>query len=147
VLDLREALKTTLGASFTVNHTGPGGAVVVTVSVIDAGRGDEAALPLVAIMSQAGTGTPSNIGGKAVRNDAFCDLSIETLDADDVYGPTLLKDIHAKVETLIRAAEKTLGSSYYSLVSSYRDMAPSLVGAAHVYRRLVTVRAVNYEAY
>lgn len=147
MLDLREALKTALGASFDVNHAGRSGAVVVSIPVGDAGGGDELALPAVFVLSQAGTSTNENIGGRAVRNDTFCDVSIEALDSDTVYGPKLVKDIHEKIEALVRAVEKTLGTSYHSLVSTYRDFPPAIVGGYPVYRRILTVRGVSYESY
>lgn len=148
MLALRSALKAALGSSFSVTHAGPAGSVSVTVGVGDALQDDAAlALPCVFVVSQVGSADGANIGGGAVRNDAFCDLSIETLDGDEWDGPLLLDDIHAKVETLIRAVEKTLGSSYYSLVSSYRDFPPEAVAGVPVYRRVVTVRAVNYQSY
>lgn len=148
MLDIREALKTALGASFTVNHAGRNGAVVVTVAVADAGGGDAALLPAVFFTAQVGTSENQNIGGRAVRNDAFCDLTVETLDSDDWYGSLLQKDIAEKIETVVRVVEKTLGSSYHSLVASYRDIPAGYnAGGFPVYRRIITVRGVNYEAY
>lgn len=143
MLNLRQALKTVLGASFSVTHQGN----PVTVLVGDAGSGDEKALPAVFVISQVGVGAPANIGGGAARNEAFCDLLIQTLDSDTIDGARLLDDIHQKVEDLVRAVEKTVGGSYYTYVSSYRDAAPQAIAGLFAYTRTIMVRGTNYDSY
>lgn len=147
MLSLRAAIKAALGSSFNVTHAGPAGSVTVTVPVVDAGIGDETALPCVAIMSEFGASKPSNIGGHAAENESYCDLDIAALDADTINGGVILADIHSKIETLLRAVEASLGSSYFSNVSAYRDLRPQDVRGYHVYRRTVTVRGINFESY
>lgn len=149
MLSIRQAVKTALGASFSVTHQ----ASPVTVNVIDAGAGDASyPLPIVAIVSEFGASEFASIGAGAVRNDTSCDLDIQTQDDDNVSGAVLLVDIHSKVESLIRAVEKTLGASYASLVADFRDFPPQAQAGEggsvfFVYRRVLTVRAVNYQAY
>lgn len=143
MLTIREALKTVLGASLSVTHQGN----PVTVAVIDAGRGEQGLLPLVAFMSEFGISDPSNIGGGAVDNDVRCDLEIQAIDSDSINGPLLITDTHSKIEQLIRAAEKTTGTSFYTYISTFRDFPPHFVRGYPVYRRVLTVRAWNLQSY
>lgn len=139
-------MKTLLGASFTVSHVGPVSTHNETINVGDAGRGEERAFPVVFILNQFGSTQPSNIGGGASMNETVLDLSIETIDADDIDGPRLIDEIHAAIEALVRSSEQTLGGAYFSHVSAFRDFPPVVhEGGFHVYRRILSVRTLNLQ--
>ena len=143
MLDLRSAISGALGATFTVTHQG--GPVTINVGI--EGQDDETALPCVFIAMQAGTSNPSNIGGGGAENRTFCDLLLMALDSDDIDGATLITDIHSAVETTLRAVEKSLGASFYSHISTFRDRAAHHVGGVIVYERTLTIHGQNFQSY
>jgi hypothetical protein len=147
VLDLRQALKTVLGDTFSVTHAGYGGNVSVTVSVGIAGIGDGLPFPAVWLSSEYGNSQGSNIGGGGAENEAFCDIIAQAAETDTINAPKLIRDIHAKVEELVRAAEKTTGASFWTNVSAFRDQPVSYAGAVPIYTRVLTVRGVNLQKY
>jgi hypothetical protein len=143
MLSIRQALKTALGASFSVTHQGS----PVSIPVVDAGRGAMTTLPCVAVQSEFGVSEASNIGGGAVYNETRCDIEVHVLESDTINGPLLVTEIHSKVEELVRAVEKTLSTSYYSLISTHRDLPAQFVRGFPVFRRVITVSARDLQKY
>lgn len=147
MLDLSVPIKSLLGDSFSVTHAGPSGSVAVTVNVGFAGRDDGLVLPGVFINSSFGNSNPSDINGGAAENVGFIDLQVQTLDDDDVDGFQLRKEIHDKILALLRASEKSVGDSYFTYSSYYRDDPPRNVAGYYSYVRTVTIRGTNLEKY
>lgn len=147
MLTLRQSLKTLLGSSFTVSHAGLAGTVSVTVNAGLAGVGDGLPFPAAWLSTEYGTSTGSNVGGGGAENETFCDIIIQAIGSDAWDAPKLVEDIHSKVEELVRAAEKTTGTSFWTHVSAFRDQPVSFAGGVPIYTRVLTVRGINLQKY
>lgn len=153
MLRLRSALKTALGSSLTVSHKGTDGTTRnVTVPIVDAGIDEQTNLPAVFFQGQFGNTEATDIGAQGAGHEVYVELHIVTCDGDSGHqywnGPQLLEDIHAALETAIRAVQKTVGTSYFTLATHHRDFPPrSTESTGFWYTRYVQVRGVSLESY
>lgn len=151
MLDLRGALKAALGASINVSHAGPSGVVVVPVAVVNAGTevGEETPLPVIAFVGEFGNAEPTHIGAGAAMNEVFAEIHIRTIEQPgEIDAPSLAVDIHKALEARVRQVEKTLGGSFLTITTHYRDFPPRQTEAGPFwFTRYVSVRGVNLEKY
>lgn len=151
VLALRGALRTALGASLSVSHTCTDNVVRnVTVPIVDQGTvaGEETPFPVVQFVGAVGNTENTDIGGGSVHNEDYVDLHIlVNEDPNGLYNaPRLVEDVYAALVSAINAVRKSVGSSYFTLATHYRDFPPRQTEAApYWWTRYVMVRGENLE--
>lgn len=151
VFKLRTSLRDALGASLSVSHRGPDGVTrVFTVPVVDQGtvEGETTPYPVVQFVGAFANRDPASFDGDGFANEAFVDLHILVSQntGGNIDPARMLDDIYGALETAVNAVRKTLGSSFFTLASHYRDFPPRQTEAGpYSFTRYVMVRGENLE--